>query len=73
VLHGKGKISGYTEYDSLPGLRGQIRTGCITTAKLGSRSYEEHHRDHKELDKVHELNVKETEKDLGDNFAPDMC
>jgi len=25
---------------------------------------------HKELDKVHELDVKEIEKDLGDNFAP---
>ena len=52
MLHVKGKISGYNEYDSLPVLPGQIRTGCITMAKRGSRSCEEHHRDHKELDKV---------------------
>ena len=48
----KERLVGNIEYDSLPGLPGQIRMGCIRTAKLGSQSCEDHHQDHKELDKV---------------------
>lgn len=43
----KERLVGNIEYDSLPGLPGQIRMGCIRTAKLGSQSCEDHHQEKK--------------------------